>query len=175
MVAGRTLVFTVKRLLPLALVIPLAVSTALAADEGGRFIRKAQMPGTPTMIVVAEGELEPRSIGSYSIRAYAEADPRSPFDHFVAGVVRPRDGAVEDVRFSDLDRDGSTDIIVVIRSVGTGGYVSADAFQLRGAALHLLASVADLPKDADPVQALQAMLANPAGPRASQNAGKPRR
>jgi len=45
--------------------------------------------------VVAEGEGEPRSIGSYSIRLYGSANPDFPLDDFIAGVVVPRDGSVE--------------------------------------------------------------------------------
>ena len=38
------------------------------------------------------------------MRAYGAANPRFPFDDFIAGAVRPRDGTVELVSFSDLDR-----------------------------------------------------------------------
>jgi hypothetical protein len=114
-------------------------------------------------------------VGSYSLRVYAGTNPRFPYDQFVTGTVRSRDGTVEDVRFSDLDRDGLPDIIVVIRTAGTGGYLSADAFRLRGTILMLLGSVSGLPKDADPVGALEAQLANRAEPRAAPDADKPRR
>jgi PliI/PliC-like inhibitor of I-type lysozyme len=131
--------------------------------------------GRASIVVVAEGDFEPRSVGSYSLRAYAGTNPRFPYDIFLAGTVRPRDGTVEDVRFSDVDRDGSPEIIVVIRSAGTGGYLSADAFQLHGTVLTLLEAVSGLAKDADPIRALEAKLANRAEPRAAPDADKPRR
>ena len=74
-----------------------------------------------------------------------------------------------------MDRDGWPEIIVIIRSAGTGGYLSADAFQLGDTALNLLESVSGLAKDADPVWALEAKLGNRAEPGAAPGAGKPRR
>lgn len=133
------------------------------------------IPGRPTIVVVAEGDFEPRSVGSYSLRAYGGTNPRFPYDDFIAGTVWPRNGTVEDVRFSDLDRDGSPEIIVVIRSAGTGGYLSADAFQLHGTTLTLLEAVSDLAKDADPVRALEAKLTSRTEPRAAPDADKARR
>jgi hypothetical protein len=64
-------------------------------------------------VVVAEGDFEARSIGSYSVRAYGAANPRFPFDDFIAGTVRPRDGTIDHIGFSDLDRDGSPEIVVI--------------------------------------------------------------
>jgi len=154
-------------LLPLlSLGVLLVASIALGTDDSPRVIRKAAFPGAQKTVVVAEGDFEPRSVGSYSIRAYAGTDARFPYDDFIAGAVRPRDGTVEDVRFSDLDRDGLLDIVVVIRSAGSGGYLSADAFRLQGTTLTLLGSVSGLTRDADPVRALGAELRSRAEPRA---------
>ena len=159
----------------LCLGVLLGASAALGADRGARVVKQAVIPGGSTIVVVAEGDFEPRSVGSYSVRAYAAANPRFPFDAFIAGAVRPRDGTVELVGFSDLDRDGSPEIIVIIRSAGTGAYLSADALQLRGTALMLLEAVSNLPKDADPIRALEAKLTHRAEPRAAPDAEKPRR
>lgn len=136
----------------------LSLSVPLRADEGARVVKKAPLPGANATIVVAEGDFEPRSIGSYSIRAYAAADARFPYDRFLAGTVRARNGVVEEMRFADVNRDGTADIVVVMRAVGTGGHRSADAFRLQGRALELLGSVSGLAKDADPVRALAARL-----------------
>jgi Periplasmic lysozyme inhibitor of I-type lysozyme len=136
----------------------LALSMPLRAEEGVRVVKKALLPSAQATIVVAEGDFEPRSIGSYSIRAYATADVRFPYDRFLAGRVRPRNGVVEELRFADVDRDGLADIVVVMRAAGTGGHRSADAFRLRGRALELLGSVSGLAMDADPVRALAARL-----------------
>lgn len=107
-------------------------------------------------MVAAEGAHEPRSIGSYSLRLYGGANPNAPYDDFIAGVIRPRDGMLEAVWLADVDGDGALDVVVVLRSVGTGGYLAADAFRLEGGALAHIGSVAGLPKDADPVHALTA-------------------
>ncbi len=152
-----------------------ATSTAYGADEGARLVWKAVIPGGPTIVVVAEGDFEPRSVGSYSVRAYAGTSTLFPYDDFIAGTVRPRDGTIEAVRFSDLDRDGSVETIVVIRSAGTGGYLSADAFQIHGTVLTLLEAVSGLPKDANPIRALEAKLTNRAKPRAAPDADTPHR
>jgi hypothetical protein len=106
-------------------------------------------------VVVAEGEFEPRSIGSYSLRVYSVSSPQFPYDDFRAGIIRPRNGVVERLERHDLDHDGIDEIIVVIRSAGTGGYLSADAFQYRNWQLRLLGSVEGLEKREDPVRALE--------------------
>ena len=126
------------------------------------------VPGTSTVVVVTEGQLEPRSAGSYSLTIYGGANPRFPHDDFVTGLVRPRDGTVEDVIFSDVDGDGTSDIVVTMRSAGTGGYRSADAFRLQGTTLSLVESVKGLPKDGDPVQALRAQVGAHAAPQSDQ-------
>jgi Periplasmic lysozyme inhibitor of I-type lysozyme len=136
----------------------LALAVPLGADEGARAVKQAPLPGARVTIVVAEGDFEPRSVGSYSVRAYTATNARFAYDRFLAGAVRPRNGSVEQLRFADVDRDGTADIIVVMRAAGTGGYRSADAFRLRGRALVLLGSVSGLAKDADPVRALTARL-----------------
>jgi hypothetical protein len=158
----------------LCLGILLAASTTLASDEPARIVRKV-LPGTSTVVVVAEGQFEPRSVGSYSVRIYAGANPRFPYDDFIAGTVRPRNGAVERVLFPDVNGDGSPEIVVVIRSAGTGGYLSADALHLQGTTLSLVGSVTGLAKDADPIRALEAEVANRAEPRAAPDADSPRR
>jgi hypothetical protein len=96
------------------------------------------------------------SVGSYSVRTYAGTDSRFPYDGFIAGTIRPRDGAVDRILFSDLDRDGRPEIIVITRSAGTGGYLSADAFRLHDTTLLLVGSASGLAKDADPIRALDA-------------------
>ena len=132
----------------------LCALSAWGADDKPRFLKQT-LPGKSTTVVVAEGEREPRSIGSYSLRIYGAANAKAPYDDFIAGVIQPRDGNLEGIRFADLDHDGSPEIVVLVRSAGTGGYLSADAFRLRGTTLSLLASVSDLSKDADAIHALQ--------------------
>ena len=164
-----------RRIWMLCLWVVFAASTALNAEESARFLRKAEIPGGPRIVVVAEGDFEPSSVGSYSLRVYAGSNPRFPYDNYIAGTVRPRDGTVEDVRFCDVNLDGSLDIIVVIRSAGTGSYLSMDAFQLHGNILTLLGSVSGLAKDADPIRALETQLRNRVEPHVAPDADKLRR
>jgi hypothetical protein len=120
----------------------------------GRYLNQRTHPEGYT-VVIAEGEFEPRSVGSYSIRVYADAGSGIPTDHFVCGIIRPRDGVVEDVFFADVDGDGRDDTVVTTRCVGTGSFLSADAFTFTDERLRLLASVSGLPKDADCLDALR--------------------
>jgi hypothetical protein len=136
------------------------VLAALALPAAGEPAHEveAAIPGTAWTAVAAEGDGEPRSIGSYALRVYAPAPGGGARDRFVAGAIRPRDGTVESIRFADLDRDGTPELVVVLRSAGTGGYQSADAYRLRGGVPRHAASVDGLPADDDPMRALSAKL-----------------
>jgi hypothetical protein len=133
-----------------------APAAARAAASGPGI--EETVPGTAWIAVVTEGAGEPRSVGSYGLRMYARSESGGTRDQFVAGTIRPRDGTIEAIRFVDLDRDGAPELVVMIRSVGTGGYLSADAYRLRGGAPRFAASVEGLPKDEDPMPALRAKL-----------------
>lgn len=76
--------------------------------------------------LIAEEPREPRSIGSYTVKAYARLNDRFPYDAFLSGLVLIRDGTVEEVVFEDLDGDGGEEIIVICMSAGSGSYLSAD-------------------------------------------------
>ena len=132
-----------------------AAKQAVGQVQGSRYAEKMRIPGAQEVVVVAEGDFEPRSVGSYALRIYSGVPARFPTDRFITGVIRPRDGTIESVRFADLDSDGRAEILVVMRSVGTGGYLAADAFSFSGASLRLIADVAGLDKGADPVDALR--------------------
>lgn len=125
------------------------------AEPDLRFAKRFQMPGSSAVVVVAEGDFEPRSIGTYALRVYGGASKNSPTDDFVAGVIWSRKGIIEAVRFDDIDGDDRGEIVVITRSVGSGGYLSADAFRYRGRSLEWVASVSDLDKRADPIRALR--------------------
>jgi hypothetical protein len=143
----------------LALAATLAAPVAAQPSDAARAHEvEVAIPGTSWIAVAAEGEGEPRSIGSYALRVYSPAGEGGPRDRFVAGALRPRDGTVESIRFADLDRDGTPELIVVLRSAGSGGYLSADAYRLRGGAPRFAASVEGLPRDDDPIRALSAKL-----------------
>ena len=91
---------------------------------------------------------------SYSLRIYGGLARKYPLDDFIAGTVRPRKGVIERVLVDAVDHN-AIEIVVVIRSVGTGGYLSADSFRYRAKSLVWVASVADLDKRADPLVALR--------------------
>lgn len=131
------------------------------AETTSRFVQKVALPGGQTA-VVAEGDFEARSIGSYSIRTYsgelAQAGDDTTF--FSSGIVLARDGTVEKVCLADLGESHESSLIVVIRSAGSGGYVSANAFTIGRNCITLCASVSGLPADADPLVELNASLRN---------------
>jgi hypothetical protein len=145
-----------EKLLQIGLAILLALPPASRAADGPAILQ-GMLPGKQKMlVVVSEGQLEPRSTGSYAVRIYGGANPRARFDDFIAGIVRRRDGTLAKLLFSDVDGDGRPDIVVIVRSAGTGGYVSADAFRVRGKIVSVAGSVKGLAADADPVAALKA-------------------
>jgi hypothetical protein len=129
-----------------------AVSIPAVAQD--RFVSKLTLPKGET-VVVAEGDFEARSIGSFSIRLYEAAAAPDETTFFTAGLVRARDGAVEKLMLGNINRDPQQEIIVTVRSVGTGGYLSAHAFGVVKRKLVFLAAVEGLPADADPIVALR--------------------
>lgn len=137
----------------LAAAVLATAAPAFAADVN-RIVLNGSDEGLAVNVVADEGEGEPRSTGSYALRLYKSGDPSYPFDVFVAGAVRAREGTLEALKFADLNRDGKNEIIVVVRSAGSGGYLSADAYRLQKGALVLAASKSGLPANADPVAEL---------------------
>lgn len=144
-----------KRLFIASFGVVLLATLVHGADRNARFANKFQIPGSREVVVVAEGDFEPRSIGSYGLRVYGGSSKKFPLDDFVVGFVRPRNGTVEAVRFADVDGDGRPEIVVIIRAAGSGGYLSADAFRYQTKSLEFVLSVSDLDKRADPMEALR--------------------
>lgn len=139
--------------IPIIVLIAVSFAVGCQASEG-RYVKQLALPDG-RVALVAEGDLEPRSIGSYSVRLYGAHNPDFPFDDFQGGVIHKRNGTVEDVKLADVDSNSTIELVVVIRSVGTGGYLSADAFNLVGQEPVLVASVQDLDKNANAIEALQ--------------------
>jgi hypothetical protein len=131
------------------------IALAYGAEPDLRFVKRLQIPDGSEVLVVAEGDFEPRSLGSYALRLYGGGSKEFPTDDFIAGLIRPRNGTVEAVRFADLNGGGRTEVVVVMRSAGSGGYLSADAFHYEHRSLEFAASVADLDPSVDPIQALR--------------------
>ena len=63
----------------------LLTELAYGSEPSSRFVNKFQIPGSPELVVVAEGDFEPRGIGSYSLRVYAGTSKKFPMDDFVLG------------------------------------------------------------------------------------------
>jgi hypothetical protein len=132
----------------------LALAAPAVAGDVNRIVLNGSDATLGVNAVADEGEGEPRSIGSYALRLYKAGDPSFPFDTFLAGVVRPRDGTLEALKFADINRDGKNEIIVVVRSAGTGGYLSANAFRVQRGVPVLVGSKSGLADNADPVAEL---------------------
>lgn len=136
------------------LTIILFAPTLLNASEPGRFVTKLKLPSGQTA-VIAEGDFEARSIGSFSVRLYDAATAGDKTTFFSAGLVHARDGSIETVLLEDIDDDQHPEIIVTARSVGTGGYLSAYAIAFARRSLVVRAVEEGLPATADPVTALK--------------------
>jgi hypothetical protein len=133
-----------------------AAGTVYATEKDTRFVQKLKLSADQTA-VVAEGDLEARSIGSYSVRLYSteNAQPDDDTTFFTAGVVHERDGFIEKIALADIDNNGRDELVVIIRSAGTGGYRSAHAFSFQKNKTVLVAAVADILPDRDPIAALK--------------------
>jgi hypothetical protein len=105
----------------------LLTTTAIAGETAGIFNEVVELPDG-RVAVVAEAAREPRSIGSYSVRLYGARNPDFPFDDFVAGTIQSRDGTLDTLSLEDIDGDTNIDLVVIIVSAGSGGYLSGDAF-----------------------------------------------
>jgi hypothetical protein len=57
--------------------------------------------------------------------------------------------------------DQRSDLLVLVRPAGTGGYLSACAFVVEKQQLTMLAAVGNLPPDADPVASLRTAIGPP--------------
>jgi len=146
----------------------LLLAFSVQAETPERFVSKIALP-TGQTAVVAEGDLEARSIGSLSVRLYAKADPPDETTFFTSGLVRPRDGTVEKIELADVDGTGAQEIVVITRSAGSGGYLSAQAFVVTGDQVSFGVEVNDLPPTADVMEALR-KAAQAAAPRISWQA-----
>lgn len=124
------------------------------AEALDRFVSNLQLP-TGETVVVAEGDFEARSIGSFSVRLYEAAEPVDATTFFLSGVIHARNGFVENATLVDVDADQQQEIVVTVRSAGTGSYVSAYAFAISNGTLVFRSEVENLAADADPVAALR--------------------
>ena len=126
----------------------------LCAAESHRFIKKIALPSGQTA-VIAEGDFEARSIGSFSIRLYDAAASADMTTFFSTGLIRSRDGTIEKIELADVDDNQGPEIIVIVRSTGTGGYLSAHAFAFDERNIVFRAVVEDLPPKSNPIVELR--------------------
>ena len=127
----------------------------LPAVASDRFITKLKLPSDQT-VVISEGEFEARSIGSFSVRLYQAASAEDETTFFTDGLIGARDGYIERVVLSDINGNKQPEIIVIVRSAGTGSYLSAHAFTIgKSEKLALYSIVEGLQSEADPVAALK--------------------
>lgn len=132
----------------------LVLSASVHAAAQDRFVSKLTLP-TGKTVVVAEGDFEVRSIGSFSVRLYDAAAAPDQTTFFTSGLIRARDGVVEKVILADIDGDRRQEIVIIVRSVGTGNYLSAHALAVAKDKLIFRAAVEGLDAGADPVEALR--------------------
>lgn len=113
-----------------ALLITLGLLTLpLTSQAADGFFKQLTLPAGQVLIV-SEGRGEPASTGSYDVRLYSGANPEFPLDQFIDGKVLPRDGSIKELKLLDLNGDKQPELIVIVESAGTGGYISADAFTI---------------------------------------------
>ncbi len=144
----------IRLLTSLLLIIPICLHAQTA-------FQKSLLLNKELLVLVSENTLEPRSVGSYTVNTYLAANPEQRYDRFITGLVMPRNGFVEALKIVDLNSDGDKELVVVIRSAGTGSYLSADAFDIHRDNLTFLKSVTGLAADADPVSVLTKPAAEP--------------
>jgi hypothetical protein len=82
--------------------------------------------------VLAQGDLEPASIGSYSVTIFKD----STLTQFVAGAIFSRDGTLlrsdgkPRIRFADVTGDGVPELIVSKLTAGSGNHLEVDALKI---------------------------------------------
>ena len=135
------------------------ISSAQGAEV--RYVKKIRISKELTA-VVAEGDFEPRSIGSFPVRFYRADDDEAKrgldTDDFAGGILIERDGQIEKVELLDLDGDSTNEMIISVRSAGSGGYLSGFAVGLMGKNVEVLAQDLGMLQDADVASELRKIL-----------------
>ena len=114
--------------------------------------------GEGLIAVVAEGEGEPRSLGSYSVRVYEAQNGENDRDFFITGLIFARDGYLVGLDLVDVDSDQNEDLVVTFESAGSGSYLTAHAWRLLDSKLSSVAMVEGLAPGTDVTQALIAQV-----------------
>jgi hypothetical protein len=132
-----------------------------------KFLKKVALPERQTA-VIATGDLEACSLGSYSVRIYSSENvqPGDDTTFYRFGLLHERDGTVEDAFLANLGPSAPASLIVKIRSVGSGGHVSARAYVVNKNGIHAVAAIGDQRPQTDVVAALKKQLSTRPKPRA---------
>lgn len=115
----------------------LLLVTGSAFAESGRVIL---LPDSRAA-VIANGDLEGASIGSYSLAIYTESD----LIDFVTGAIFARDGSIfmdngmPRIEFADMNGDGKKELIVTMLTAGSGSYLEVDVLSIGENDITLLA------------------------------------
>lgn len=88
-----------------------------------RFVNSLELEDDK-MIVVAEGDLESSSDGSYIVQLYTNKGV------WLDGSIQEREGNIVDTWIVDLNNDNQQELLVWLRSQGNGNYGSIDVFQV---------------------------------------------
>ena len=110
-----------KRTIVLSSVLSVLLVLPCLGDDTGRFVREVKLGGTFTA-VIAEGDHEPRSIGTFTVRIYRDL----AVGDYVTGVLRARDGFVKTVEVQEVK--GRHRITVRIETAGSGRYFTDHVF-----------------------------------------------
>jgi hypothetical protein len=100
--------------------IALVVSPVWSAD---RFVAQFPLRGG-FVCVVAEGDGEPRSIGTFSVRVYRNLD----VGDYAAGIIARRDGFVRSAYALPPAADGRAQIAVEVETAGSGRHATLHVF-----------------------------------------------
>lgn len=115
----------------------LALAAGSVSAHNGKMIT---LPDS-RVAVIANGDLESASIGSYSIAIYTD---NNLFD-FVAGAIFSRDGSIfmdngePRIEFIDMDGDGKEDLVITKLTAGSGTYLEVDVVSITDNSIKLLA------------------------------------
>ena len=131
--------------------------------DPNHYVQAVVLPKDGT-VVVATGEFETESQGSYSVRLYAPETGKNRFAKLVDGIICKREnGFVDDVLVETLAGDKQDEIVVVIRNPEKNDALSADAFRIVDGKIQRRVSVANQDANADIVKLLAFKL-KPADP-----------
>jgi hypothetical protein len=109
----------------LLLSILLSVVNSVRGEPG--LFREVLTLETGQVMVIEESSLEPRSIGSYSLKLYSGERPEFPYDRYLTGLVQARDGVLEAaMELAPRHCDGC--VMVCLRSAGSGSYLTRHIF-----------------------------------------------